>query len=57
MTLHEAIEKLTELRGQLGGDAPLLMADGLHVVEFPAGDGRVYVCDSPQPPDDEPGDN
>jgi hypothetical protein len=54
MTVNEAIEALTRARDEVGGDAPLLMADGLHVVDFPlVGDGCVYVCDVPQPEDDE----
>jgi hypothetical protein len=54
MNLDEAIAVLTKARTKVGGDAPLLMADGLHVVSFPTGDdGAVYVCDLPQPGDDD----
>ena len=63
MTVNEAIRALTEARDKVGGDAPLLMADGLHVVSlldghhpgYIAGEGPpcVYVCDSPQPGSDE----
>jgi hypothetical protein len=54
MNLDEAIEALTKARAEVGGDAPLLMADGLHVVSFQTGDdGAVYVCDLPQPGDEE----
>jgi hypothetical protein len=64
MTLNEAIEALEKARLEVGGEAELLMADGLHVVKFdvmeeesfqlPDGtdghqDACVYVCDSPQP--------
>jgi hypothetical protein len=50
MTVSEAITALEDARSKLGADAPLLMADGLHVVRFPLGsDGCVYVCDVPQP--------
>jgi hypothetical protein len=53
MTLDEVIEALTRARGEVGGGAPLLMVDGLHVVDFPVRDGVVYVCDMPQPGDEE----
>jgi hypothetical protein len=49
MTIDQAIRALTEARDKVGGDAPLLMADGLHVVKFPVGDACAYVCDLPQP--------
>jgi hypothetical protein len=49
MTIHEAIVALTKARKELGGDALLLMADGLQVVDFPLGDDCVYVSDVPQP--------
>ena len=49
MTLDEAIAALEKAKAEVGGDAPLLMADGLHVVKLPIGDGCVYVSDSPQP--------
>jgi hypothetical protein len=49
MNLNEAIAALERARDELGGEAPLLMADGLHVVKLPVGDGAVYVSDSPQP--------
>jgi hypothetical protein len=47
MTLNQAIQELTEARDQIGGDAPLLMADYLHVVKFNVDDddGAVFVCD------------
>jgi hypothetical protein len=60
MTIDEAIEALTEARDRVGGDAPLLMADGLHVVRLDVADDStlvygpcVYVCDLPQPGDDD----
>ena len=56
MTLDEAIAALTDARAEVGGDAPLLMVDGLHVVRFPVDDGVVYVCDLPQPGDEEDDD-
>ncbi len=47
MNLNEAIQALTEARDQLGGDAPLLMADGRDVVEFQMfeDDHCIYVSD------------
>jgi hypothetical protein len=64
MTLDEAIAALTKARAEVGGEAPLLMADGLHVVSFDArkaapdigfgpGTAAVHVSDSPQPEDEE----
>jgi hypothetical protein len=49
MTVNDAIEALERARLEVGGEAPLLMVDGLQVVEFPLGDCCVYVSDSPQP--------
>jgi hypothetical protein len=34
MTIDEAIRALTEARERMGGDAPLLMADELHVLRL-----------------------
>jgi hypothetical protein len=53
MTLDEAILALTNARAEVGGEALLLMVDGLHVMKFPIGDGCVYVSDLPQPGDED----
>jgi hypothetical protein len=54
LTVDQAIAALQRAREEVGGEAPLLMADGLHVVKLPVGDdGCVYVCDLPQPGDEE----
>jgi hypothetical protein len=54
MTLDEAIAELNRAKAELGGNAPLLMADGLNVVSFNRGDdGCLYVCDVPQLEEDE----
>jgi hypothetical protein len=48
MTITEAIEALELARVELGGDAPLLMADGLHVLRLLTSDDStkaVYVSD------------
>jgi hypothetical protein len=54
MTVNEGIRQLSELRESVGGDAPLLMADGLDVTRFNlAGDGScVFVSDAPSPEED-----
>jgi hypothetical protein len=49
MNIDEAIAALTKARAKVGGDAPLLMVDGLHVEQFPIGDGCVYVSDPLEP--------
>jgi hypothetical protein len=49
MNIDQAIAALTEARAEVGGAAPLLMADGLHVVKLPGGNGCVYVSDRPLP--------
>jgi hypothetical protein len=46
MTVDEAIQVLTSSRELLGGDAPLVMADGLGArLEVSQSDGAIYVCD------------
>jgi len=64
MTIDEAIEALAEARDWVGGDAPLLMADGTPVVKFDVTDDNslthgpcVYVCDQPDDEDEEEGAN
>lgn len=59
MTVNEAIAALEAAKVEAGGEAPLLMVDGLHVIKFPVGDGCVYVSDAPPPGDeqDEPDDD
>jgi hypothetical protein len=56
MTVNEAIQALTEARDQFGGNAVLKMADGMLLVKFDtshASGGAIYLCDVPQPSDDE----
>jgi hypothetical protein len=57
MTINEAIRALDEAREELGGDAPLLMADGLPVRRLPFDrdcvNGAVYVSDLPPEPEDD----
>jgi hypothetical protein len=45
MTLDEAIQALSDLRNQLGGSTPLLMADGLPVARFGAGDNAYLLAE------------
>jgi hypothetical protein len=45
LTIDEAIRALQRAREQVGGDAPLLMVDYLHVFRLPVGDGCVFVSD------------
>lgn len=53
MTINEALEALARAKAEIGGDAPLLMADGLHVVKLDVQPdpllvgGCVYVRDLP----------
>jgi hypothetical protein len=62
MTVYEAIRALEAARGHVGGDAPLLLETGRHVVSFRAcyANGplapAVYACDFPQPEDGPPGE-
>jgi hypothetical protein len=51
MTLNEAITVLKQAREKIGGDALLLTADNLHVVDLPVSDDSVcvFACDVPQP--------
>jgi hypothetical protein len=49
MTVEEAIRRLEKVRAEVGGEAPLLMVDGLPVCDFVVGKECewVYVTDLP----------